>query len=117
MPSNEENNPASSCHDKVTANTNLEQNCELLSESYMDVPVVEIDNLATGSQNSHCMYQEELSQDLTQPSPKRHPELSHDLTQPTPKSRQAGKARSPVVEKQQGRKLGGYNRRAKSRGK
>ncbi|XP_010049817.2 uncharacterized protein LOC104438378 [Eucalyptus grandis] len=82
-----------------------EETCELLSETSIEVPIVnessEIDGVATGSQNNADMQYEELSQDLTQP---------HEKYSGTGKRR-------IVSEKQEGRKQPRYSRRGRGRGK
>lgn len=95
----EENNNADTANEKKPVNNiNVEGNCELLSEAYMEVPIVtETDSIASGSQNSLGMQYEESSLDMAQPSPSEKVDVA------------AGK--------QQGRKLGKYNRRGKGRGK
>ncbi|KAK6158671.1 hypothetical protein DH2020_005985 [Rehmannia glutinosa] len=67
----EENQNADTVKEKKPANIiNVEGNCELLSEAYMEVPVVtETDSIASGSQNSMGMQYDELSLDMAQPSP------------------------------------------------
>ncbi|KAL0312243.1 UNVERIFIED_CONTAM: protein KAKU4 [Sesamum radiatum] len=66
----EENHNADTVNEKKPVNiVNEEGNCELLSEAYMEVPIVtETDSIASGSQNSLAMQHEELSQDMAQPS-------------------------------------------------
>ncbi|KAL0393855.1 UNVERIFIED_CONTAM: protein KAKU4 [Sesamum latifolium] len=66
----EENRNADTVDEKQPENiVNVEGNCELLSEAYMEVPIVtETDSIASGSQNSLAMQHEELSQDMAQPS-------------------------------------------------
>ncbi|KAL8521648.1 hypothetical protein ACS0TY_011971 [Phlomoides rotata] len=84
-----ENDKADTSNEKLTDTTNVEGNCELLSEVYMEVPVVS-ETVASGSQNS-------LGE-----------EVSHDIAQPSPKAK-AGK--------QQGRRPSKYNRKSRGRGK
>ncbi|KAL6533746.1 hypothetical protein OROHE_013579 [Orobanche hederae] len=68
---------------------NVEGNCELLSEAYMDVPILtETDSIASGSQNSLGMQYEEIEEKV-----------------------------DVVFGKQQARKLGRNNRRGRGRGK
>lgn len=102
MPSYEEHNPVGSDHDKMTRTAPINAACELLSEASVEVPIAnEDDSIATGSQNSSSTHLEGLSQDLSRPNSKRG---------------LAGKT-SDVTEKQQGRKLGRYNRKGRGRGK
>lgn len=61
-----ENDKADTSNEKPTNTTNMEGNCELLSEVYMDVPVIS-ETIASGSQNS---LGGEVSHDIAQPSPK-----------------------------------------------
>lgn len=66
----EENHNADTVNEKKPVSiVNVEGKCELLSEAYMEVPIVtETDSIASGSQNSLAMQHEELSQDMAQPS-------------------------------------------------
>ncbi|KAI3468432.1 hypothetical protein Pfo_025095 [Paulownia fortunei] len=95
----EENHNADTVNEKKPVNIiNVEGNCELLSEAYMEVPIVtETGSIASGSQNSLGMQYEEVSLDMAQPSPKEKVDI--------------------VAGKQQGRKSGKYNRRSRGRGK
>uniref|UniRef100_A0A5B6YZB1 Protein KAKU4 n=1 Tax=Davidia involucrata TaxID=16924 RepID=A0A5B6YZB1_DAVIN len=92
-------NPVSSSHDKSNNSVPVEETCQLLSEASIEVPVVnETNSIASGSQNSSSM---RSSQELTQLNTKRS---------------SRGKT-SGITEKQQGRKLSGYNRKGRGRGK
>ncbi|KAK4389047.1 COP9 signalosome complex subunitb [Sesamum angolense] len=93
----EENHNADTVNEKKPVNVvNVEGNCELLSEAYMEVPIVtETDSIASGSQNSLAMQHEELSQDMAQPS--RNEKVDS------------------TAGKQQGGKLGKYKTRQRKR--
>ncbi|KAL0330114.1 UNVERIFIED_CONTAM: protein KAKU4 [Sesamum radiatum] len=93
----EENHNADTVNEKKPVNVvNAEGNCELLSEAYMEVPIVtETDSIASGSQNSLAMQHEELSQDMAQPS--RNEKVDS------------------TAGKQQGGKLGKYKTRQRKR--
>ncbi|PIN00820.1 hypothetical protein CDL12_26680 [Handroanthus impetiginosus] len=95
----DEENNNSDINEKKSVNTsNVEGNCELLSEAYMEVPIVtETDSIASGSPNSMGVQCEELSQDVAEPSPKEKADV--------------------VTQKPQGRKSGKNNRRGRGRGK
>ncbi|KAG8381978.1 hypothetical protein BUALT_Bualt05G0028700 [Buddleja alternifolia] len=81
---------------KSTNSINVEGKCELLSEAYMEVPIVtETGSIASGPQNGLSKQYEEVTVEMTQPSTK-------------------GKA-DIVIGKQQGRKP--TTRRSRGRGK
>ncbi|XVE53463.1 hypothetical protein DITRI_Ditri03aG0005400 [Diplodiscus trichospermus] len=87
-PINEEDKAVDSGHGNATRVA--EENCELLSEASMEVPIVnEIDAVGSGPQNSSSMQYEGSPQQLNTPKSK---------------SRSAGKS-NPGMEKQQGKKL------------
>eukprot|EP00257_Ricinus_communis_P020792 XP_015580123.1 protein KAKU4 [Ricinus communis] len=89
-------------HDKMTRNTPVDETCELLSESYIEVPIVNESHIGgTGSQNSSSMHHEGLSQGVSPRSLKRKAGKSNDVT---------------VTEKQQVGKQR-YVRKGKGRGK
>ncbi|XP_044464815.1 flocculation protein FLO11-like [Mangifera indica] len=95
QPSDAKQNPVGSSHNKVSPI------CEFLTEASVEVPITcEIDSPNTGSQNSSSMPSEELSLDMTRSS----------------KRSVAGKT-SGATEKRPGKKLTGYNRRRRARGK
>ncbi|KAK4435677.1 protein KAKU4 [Sesamum alatum] len=97
----EENHNADTVNEKKPVNTvNVEGNCELLSEAYMEVPIVtETDSIASGSQNSLAMQHEELSQDTAQPQPSQNEKVES------------------TAGKKQGGKSGKYKLRGRGRGK
>ncbi|KAL2548141.1 protein KAKU4-like [Forsythia ovata] len=83
-------------------NLPLEDKCELLSETYIEVPILaDLNSVPTGSQNSFSMQHDEFSIELTQPAKK------HEL---------AEKA-DGMAGKQQGKKSVKFNRRGRGRGK
>ncbi|KAL6501866.1 hypothetical protein OROGR_026999 [Orobanche gracilis] len=86
----EENHNTDTVNEIKPANIiNVEGNCELLSEAYMDVPILtETDSIASGSQNSLGMQYGEIQEKV-----------------------------DVVFGKQQARKLGRINRRGRGRGK
>lgn len=88
---NVENHDADTINEKNSVGTDqAEENCELLNEAYVEVPIVtETDSITTSSQNSFGI----------QPAP--------DPTQPSPKK----EVNSPVTRKQPVRKMGRNNRK------
>lgn len=91
-------NPVSSCPEKITASTPVEDNCGL-SEASIEVPIV--NETPSGSQNSSSMHYDELLQEPSRPGSKRG---------------SASMGRS-LLEKQQERKRGRYSRKNRARGK
>lgn len=80
----------------------VEDKCELLSETYIEVPVLaDLNSVPTGSQNSFSMQHEEFSPALTQPA-KKH-ELAEEV--------------HGLAGKPQGKRLVKSNRRGRGRGK
>ena len=78
------------------------ENCELLSEATVEVPMVnETDAVASGSQHGSSMQHEGSPQHLNNPNSKRS---------------LAGKSNGGV-EKQQGKKVSRYSRRGRGRGR
>ncbi|WRX33005.1 hypothetical protein QQP08_025492 [Theobroma cacao] len=96
-PINEEDKAVASSHDHQTKVV-AEQNCELLSEATMEVPMV---NETDASQNSSSMHHETSPQQPNAAGSKRNV---------------AGKS-SMGIEKQQGKKVTRYNRRGRGRGR
>ncbi|XP_007011585.2 PREDICTED: protein KAKU4 isoform X2 [Theobroma cacao] len=96
-PINEEDKAVASSHDHQTKVV-AEQNCELLSEATMEVPMV---NETDASQNSSSMHHETSPQQPNAAGSKRNV---------------AGKS-SLGIEKQQGKKVTRYNRRGRGRGR
>lgn len=93
-----EHNPNSSSHDTIAAaDVLMEETCELLTESSMEVP--NVDSITEGRPDSSNMQYEELSEDLSQPNSK------HSVEDQT----------SRIVENRRGKKMSGYNRRGRSR--
>lgn len=90
----EENHGADSVGEKKPLNMiNVEGNCELLTEAYMEIPILtETNSIASGSQNSLGLQYEELSLDM---APKEKVDI--------------------LAGKQQGRKSGRYNRRGRGK--
>ncbi|KAE8056494.1 hypothetical protein FH972_013263 [Carpinus fangiana] len=98
VPGDVEHNPNSSSHDTIAvADVLMEETCELLTESSMEVP--NVDSIAEGRLDSSNMQYEELSEDLSQPNSK------HSVEDQT----------SRIVENRRGKKMSGYNRRGRSR--
>ncbi|XP_059462136.1 protein KAKU4 isoform X2 [Corylus avellana] len=98
VPGDAEHNPNSSSHDTIAAaDVLMEETCELLTESSMEVP--NVDSVAEGRPDSSNMQYEELSEDLSQPNSK------HTVEDQT----------SRIVENRRGKKMSGYNRRGRSR--
>ncbi|EOY29206.1 Uncharacterized protein TCM_036812 isoform 3 [Theobroma cacao] len=96
-PINEEDKAVASSDDHQTKVV-AEQNCELLSEATMEVPMV---NETDASQNSSSMHHETSPQQPNAAGSKRNV---------------AGKS-SMGIEKQQGKKVTRYNRRGRGRGR
>ncbi|XP_057985518.1 protein KAKU4 isoform X3 [Hevea brasiliensis] len=65
-PSDEQHHTVDSAHDNLTRSAHVGETCEQLSESYVEVPIV----------NEH----EELSQDLSSPNLKNKADKSNDVT-------------------------------------
>lgn len=94
----ENNNDTASNDNRPTNVTNMDGNCELLSEAYMEVPIVtETNSINSSSQISLEVQNEESQLGMTQPSAEGKPDLT--------------------TGKQQGRKLGKNNRRCRGKGK
>ncbi|XP_022857460.1 protein KAKU4-like isoform X2 [Olea europaea var. sylvestris] len=86
----------------VSQKNPVEDKCELLSETYIEVPVLtDLNTVSTGSQNSFNMQHEEFLPEPTLPAKKRELE-----------EKAGGLARKP-----QGRKSVNYNRSGRGRGK
>lgn len=89
-------------HETENTTTNMEDNCELLKEASIDVPIMhETDCLESFSQSNSSM--------------RDNDEFQWMLTQPNP-SQLAGKL-DATVPKQEGKKMGRYNRRSRGKGK
>uniref|UniRef100_A0A2P2LNV5 Uncharacterized protein LOC105130507 isoform X2 n=1 Tax=Rhizophora mucronata TaxID=61149 RepID=A0A2P2LNV5_RHIMU len=106
----EEHNAVGLDGDKMTGNAIVEENCELLSEASVEVPLIylndteipiieENNSVDSDSQYGFSMHPEPLLQGKGRPNAKRA---------------MAGKT-SSVAEKQQGRKVGRYNNRGRGR--
>ncbi|KAF2283544.1 hypothetical protein GH714_011931 [Hevea brasiliensis] len=79
-PSDEQHHLVDSAHDNLTRVAPVGETCEHLSESYMEVAIVnENGTEPAGSQNSSSLHHEELSQDLPPPNLKRNAVKSNDV--------------------------------------
>ncbi|KAH6831229.1 hypothetical protein C2S53_009424 [Perilla frutescens var. hirtella] len=97
----ENHNDTASNENRPTNGTNVDGNCELLTEAHMEVPAVtETNSVNSSSQISLGVQNEESQLGMTQPSAEVKPDLM------------TGKE-----VKQQGRKLGKSNRRTRGKGK
>ncbi|CAI9759538.1 unnamed protein product [Fraxinus pennsylvanica] len=99
----DEGNHNNTVSQKNSTNTfPVEDKCELLSETYIEVPVLtDLNSVKTGSQNSFSMQPEEFSPELTQPAKKQ--ELAEKV--------------DGLAGKPQGKRLVKSNRRGRGRGK
>ncbi|XP_059662968.1 protein KAKU4 isoform X2 [Cornus florida] len=102
-PSDSENLiPVDSSHDKLNTNIPVEETCKLLSETSVEVPVVDETNIIAGdSENSSSMHYEVLPSKRTRLNPTRN---------------LAGKRRN-MVEKQEEKRSNRYNRKERGRGR